>query len=219
MPWLLIHCTESVSLCRISMSKVYRSNHLFRSIGLEVLTLDCFRSPKREVPKPVFRTSVKTALSNLAVHLLPILASITVVTLNLKTIYLGETLTGSTQSAAINIAMLQVTAKLVDLLIISSLASILAHTIRKEMALGNGVPLGAIGGAFMFSSLSYLWSAELWGSLRSKLTRPAKLRVLGTIMLSVLLAATVGPSTAVLLIPGYQAWNAGGSQIYIRGSY
>ncbi|MCJ1389676.1 hypothetical protein MMC18_002533 [Xylographa bjoerkii] len=195
-----------------------KRNYLLRSVGLELPTLVRSGSPASEIPKSVFRTSLKAALSNSAIHILPILASITVVTLNLKTIYVGRTLTGQIESAAINIAMLQVTAKLVELLIIASLTNIVVYTIRMEMVLGDGVPLGAVGGAFMFSSLSYLWSPELWGSFQSNSTLSVKLRLYGILILSGLLAATVGPSTAVLIIPRDQDWSAGGSEIYIRGS-
>ncbi|MCJ1378917.1 hypothetical protein MMC17_002016 [Xylographa soralifera] len=207
-----------MSYQRLAKTKIHKRNYLFRAVGLELPTLIHFGSPTREVPKPVFRKSLKAALSNSAIHVLPILASLTAVTLNLKTIYVGRTLTGQIESAAINIAMLQGTAKLVELLIVASLTTIVVHTIRTEMVLGDGVPLGAIGGAFMFSSLSYFWSPELWGSFQSKLTLSAKLRLYGVLILSGLLAATVGPSTAVLIIPRNQDWNAGGSEIYIRGS-
>ncbi|KAL6713894.1 hypothetical protein ACLMJK_008388 [Lecanora helva] len=203
---------------RTNPHKRYRRNYLFRSFGLELPTLLTFGSPAKEVPKPVYRLSLKGALSNSAVHILPILASLTTVILNLKTIYVGRTLTGQIESAAINIAMLQVTAKLVELLAVASLTSIVVHTIRKELVLGGGVPLGAVSGAFMFSSLSYFWSPELWGSFRSKLSWSAKARIYGTLILAGLLAVTIGPSTAVLLIPREQDWIAGGSDIYIRGS-
>ena len=148
--WLCL-ADLSMSYERLASTKVhtrYERNHLFRSLGLELLTLLNFGSPAKEVPNPVYRTSLKAALSNSAIHILPILASLTTVILNLKTVYLGRTLTGQIRSAAVSIAMLQVTAKLVELLIIASLTNIVRHTTRKELVLGNGVPLGAIGGAF-----------------------------------------------------------------------
>ncbi|MCJ1340178.1 hypothetical protein MMC09_005472 [Bachmanniomyces sp. S44760] len=210
-----------MSYTRLANAKVhtkYEKNYMFRSLGLELPTILTFGSLGKEFPKPVYRMSLRAALSNSVVHILPILASLTTVVINLKTIYLGRTLTGQIRSAAVNIAMLQVAAKLVELLVIASLTNIVGHTIRKELVLGKGVPLGAIGGVFMFSSLSYFWSPELWGSLRSNLPSSAKVRIYGILVLSGLLAATIGPSTAVLLIPKDQDWNAGGSNIYIRGS-
>ena len=196
----------------------YKRNYLFRSLGLELPTVLRLGSPAKQEPKPVYRVSLKAALSNSAIHILPILASLTAVILNLKTIYLGRTLTGQIRSAAVNIAMLQVTAKLVELLIVASLTNIVGHRLRKEMVMGDGVPLRAISGTFMFSSLSYFWSPELWGSFQSELSPSAKIRIFGILILSGLLAVTIGPSTAVLLIPKDQDWNAGGSDIYLRGS-
>ena len=199
-------------------SRRYRRNYFFRSLGLELPTLLTLGHSEDEVPKPVFRTSTRSAFSESAVHIIPSLASLTIVILNLKTIYLGRTLTGEITSPAVNIALLQVTAKLVELFAIASLTSMVVHTVRTQMVVGDGVPLGAISGIFMFSSLSYLWSPELWGSLGGPMPLPARIRIYGVLLLSGVLAATLGPATAVLLIPKEQDWDAGGSEIYIRGS-
>ena len=196
----------------------YKRSYFFRSLGLELPTLLSFGKPVRESPKPVFRTSYGAALSDSAVHFIPILACVTALALNVKSIYLGRTLEGQIRSAPVNIAMLQVTSKLVELLVVASLTNIVVFTIRKEMVTGNGVPLGAISGIFMFSSLSYFWSPELWGSFQGRLSLSSKIRIYGVLVVSGLLAATIGPSLAVLLIPRVQDWDAGGSDIYLRGS-
>ena len=208
-----------MSYQRIANAKApgpHKRNYFIRSLGLELPTLLRFGSLANETPKPVYRSSIRSVLSESAVHILPILASLTIVTLNLKTIYLGRTLTGEITSAAVNIAILQVTSKLVELLTIASLTNVVIHTIRNEMVLGDGVPFGAISGVFMFSSLSFLWSPELWGSISSRLSRRARFRIIGILVFSGVLAATIGPSTAVLLIPKEQDWIAGGSEIYLR---
>ena len=132
-------------------STLYRRNHFLRSVGAELLAL-LFRSSPRELPKPVVQTSLGVVLSGLAVHILPILASVAIIAINLANLYCGRTLTGSILDPAINIALLQVNAKILELLIIASLTTIVIHSIRQEMLYGDGVPLGVVGGAFLFSS-------------------------------------------------------------------
>ncbi|MCJ1353162.1 MAG: hypothetical protein MMC33_003147 [Icmadophila ericetorum] len=198
-------------------STPYRRNHLLRSVGAELLAL-LFRSSPTESPKPVVQTSPGVVLSGPAVHILLILASIAIIAINLKNIYCGRTLTGSILDPAINIALLQVNAKIFELLVIASLTTIVAHRIRQEMLYGEGVPLGLVGGAFLFSSLSYFWSPDFCGSFQHRSSQRRKVRLYGTIILCGFLAASVGPSAAVLLIPRDQPFSAGGAAVYIRGS-
>ena len=196
----------------------YRRNNFLRSVGLELLTLVGFGNAPRELPKPVIQTTISIILSRSAIHVLPIFVSITIITINLKHVYLGRTLTGSILDPAINIALLQVTAKIQELLIVASLTTIIVHTIREHMLASDGVPFGIVGGAFLFSSLSYFWSPEFWGSLQWRNTPWTKFRLYGTLVLSGFLAAAAGPSSAVLLIPRDQSFDAGGANIYLRGS-
>jgi len=195
-----------------------RRNHFLRSIGLELLTLIGFGSAPRELPKPAIQTSVGIVLSRSAIHILPILASVTIITINFKNVFLGRTLTESILDPAINIALLQVAAKIQELLILASLTTIVVHRIRERMLIGDGVPFGILGGAFLFSSLSYFWSPEFWGSMKWRNTAWTKFRLYGTLVLSGFLAAAGGPSSAVLLIPRDQSFDAGGASIFLRGS-
>ena len=195
----------------------HRHNAFLRATGLELLSLLGFGRKTHEVPKPVFQTSRRTALLRAGVHVLPILASTAMITINLQNIYVGRTLTGEIKDAAVNIAMLQVTAKIQELLLVASLTSIVVYRLRRELVT-DGVPLGAIGGAFLFSSMSYFWSPEFWGSFNAKSSIWTKIRIYGLLVLCGLLAAIVGPASAVLLVPRQQAWNAGAADIYLRGS-
>ena len=196
----------------------YRRNNFIRSIGLELLTLIGFGHSVRELPKPVIETAIGTVLSRSVVHVLPILASITIITINLKNVFLGRTLTGSILNPAINIAFLQVAAKIQELLIIASLTTIVVHTIREQLLFRDGVPFGILGGAFLFSSLSYFWSPEFWGSMKWKTTAWTKFRLYSTLVASGFLATAAGPSSAVLLIPRDQSFVGGGSDMFFRGS-
>jgi hypothetical protein len=111
-------------------------------------------------------------------------------------------------------AALQIAAKMQELLIVASLAAIVIQVIRREM-LNEGAPLGLIGRIFSFSSVSYVWSPEFWGAMRSSNSLWAKLRLYGIVLLAVIVASTAGPATAVLMIPRTQPRLAGGSQFWI----
>ena len=202
---------------KVKSPAVFKKHHLFRSIGLELFTLLGYGNAPAEPLKPVLSTSLKIALSRAAIHFLPCITSIAIIAINLKNIFIGRTFTGSILSNAVNSAMLQVASKIQELLIIASLTSIVVHTVRRELLGKDGVPLGAIGGAFLFSSLSYFWSPELWGSFRAQAPLSAKLRLYGLLFISGLLAALAGPSTAVLIIPRDQSWDAGGAAMFFRG--
>ena len=125
-------------------------------------------------------------------------------------------MTGLILSAPINTALLQLAAKIQELLIIASLTALVTHYLRKEMLSGQGVPLGMIGGGFLFSSLRYFWSPDFWGSLKAQAC--ARYRLSSLLTVSGLLAATVGPSAAILLIPRIRDWNAGGASVFILGT-
>jgi hypothetical protein len=150
-------------------------NHFLRAIGLELLSLLQIKTKKGrgegEPAKPVIQTSLSTALTRCCVHILPILVSITIVSLNLGHIFLGSTIPGIILDNSIAIAIFQVLAKLQELLIIASLATLVFEVVRDLMIFGDGVPLGFLGSGFMFSDISY----RVLGRLRSVRLFPSKI--------------------------------------------
>jgi len=142
------------------------------------------------------------------------MVSVVAISLNLKHAFLGRTLLGSL-GQPMNMALIQVAAKLQEMLIVASLAALVMQVIRDEMMHGDGVPLGLIGGGFQFASLSYFWSPEFWGSIGPGTRFKRRCRLWGLLSLTGLIAAFASPSTAVLLIPRIQEWDAGGSEFYL----
>ncbi|KAK0645788.1 hypothetical protein B0T16DRAFT_411933 [Cercophora newfieldiana] len=69
----------------------------------------------------------------------------------------------------------------------------------------------------MFSQLSYFWSPEFWGGLKSRMSRGAKLSTVLLLLITGSIAATAGPASAVLLVPRIRDWEAGGSEFYLQG--
>ena len=120
--------------------------HLFlRSIGLHLLVpIFAFFSKKEkraEEPKCIIRSSRSAAAATALVHLVPVLASIAVVTLNLKQLYLGLTVPGPIRDSSIMNAIFQLIAKLHELFIMASLSTVIFGVIRQELVSKRGVPL------------------------------------------------------------------------------
>ncbi|CAF9908483.1 MAG: hypothetical protein GOMPHAMPRED_006176 [Gomphillus americanus] len=196
-------------------SSRYTRNNFIKALGLEIIFL--LRSGRSELPKPVYNSSLKTAIARSAIHWIPVSVSVVLITINLSHLFLGRQYTGVIIAQPFNAFLLQVAAKLHEMTIIASLTAVILHVIRRELLHGPGVPLGAIGGGFLFSSLNYLWSPGLWGAFRSRTSKLSKIRLYSIIILCTLLAAAVGPSAAVLMIPREQEWEAGGAKIWFSG--
>lgn len=96
----------------------------------------------------------------------------------------------------------QFAAKLAEILIQASIATIALAVIRSQLLGGKGFPLGGLLAAYTTTDISSLWSLHLWGCLTSSNVGVA-LRLATHIFLpaAIVLAALVGPSMAVLMIP------------------
>lgn len=106
-----------------------------------------------------------------------------------------------------NIALLQIGAKIQELLIVASLTTIIFQLTRDELLFGDGIPLGLIAAGVDFTKLSFFWSPQTLGSLGSLFRGPRKhRRILLAIYLPLdgALALVSGPSCAVLLVPQVQ---------------
>jgi hypothetical protein len=195
-----------------------RRNPFLRSIGFEIPFIFGHNRKHPEIPKSVIQTSRRLALARASVHIIPSAVSINIICLNLFHLYLGRTLPGSINDPSVNSALLQVAAKIQELLIVASMTTIVTRIIRQELCSGASVPLGIIGGGFMFTTLSYFWSPELWGSLSAKSSWATRSRLYCILIIGGIVAAFAGPASAVLLIPNEQTWTAGGTKIFLPGS-
>ena len=127
-------------------------------------------------------------------HLVPLLAIVVLIVLNTNGYFIGNISTSAASA-------FQFAAKLLELMIQASLATILLSIVRRYV-LGDGLPLGALFAPSRTTDVSYLWSLEFWGSVTAKRRfgwRIVTLLIL--VPLFVMLAAVVGPSTAVLIVP------------------
>ena len=191
-----------------------------RSTGLEILNV-VIRSKTdqghAEPKKPVVRASVWIALARCAVHILPILFSIVLLTLNLNGFFIGASLPGIIHDDNINLALLQVAAKVQELLIMASISSVIFDIVRNKLLNGDGVPLGLIGSGFAFKDISWFWSAEFCCSMQYETKWWKKTFLTASLLIAGILAITAGPAAAVLFIPRQHKWRAGGSTFFLKG--
>ncbi|KAK6499604.1 hypothetical protein TWF481_009969 [Arthrobotrys musiformis] len=153
------------------------------------------------------------------IHILPVLATITIFWLNGVNYYIGGNLAASsneeTDKAYLNI--LQVAAKAQELLVLGSLATMVADYVRYHACVGDGVPFAALTASFTFTSLGYIYSPEYWSVLLEIPSGTAKAITRKLLFAIFLLAVTVagafiGPATAITIIPAID-WFPAGSPI------
>lgn len=192
------------------------SKVLFRALGLNLIVIG-LRSIRHlavgkgyhEPTKIAIRKSRNIALLRALIHLVPVGVALWEVIFNWNTYYAG--------SHVRNQALYQFGAKLHEMTAQASIAAIMFSYVRHELSLGQGLPFGALFSGLQVSQASYLWSVEFWGSIYSPNLLLRRKIIMGmTIIMAVVLAATVGPSSAILLIPRLGYWPAGSTDIWIN---
>ncbi|KAJ9614326.1 hypothetical protein H2200_002462 [Cladophialophora chaetospira] len=135
------------------------------------------------------------ALLHALVHLPALTAAMLLITWNIGGHYVGS-------MPAVVSTSLQFAAKIFELLMQMSLATILLEIVRRCMIFTDSLTFGGMLAASRITDISYLWSLDFWGSLTAKNRKGWRNRgLLCFVPVAVLLAALVGPSGAVLLIP------------------
>jgi hypothetical protein len=166
---------------------------LFRSVGLQVVNVFGPWKIGSERRKVAIRQDRFTALLRCAVHIIPLVACLILILFNICTIVI---------SYNSGYAILQFVAKIHEVLMQASIAAILLSYIRSEALQHGGTPFGSLFAGVQVSQISYLWSPELLGTLTATcLESQRKIRLAFMIVLSCLLAASVGPSSAILMLP------------------
>ncbi|KAL8628500.1 hypothetical protein Q9189_005816 [Teloschistes chrysophthalmus] len=189
----------------------------FRALGLNIvvcwfrsfLSKEIKRKSRIERPKVAIRKHRPAAFLRALVHVLPVTAALFLVAINFYQYYVGS----SIQS----LVLYQFIAKVFEIMAQASLAAIVFSYIRHEMVQGQGIPLGALFSGLQLSQASYLWSMEFWGSVRSNhLSLKRKCGLVAIMVSAISLAAVVGPSSAILLIPRLAYWPGGSTHIWIN---
>ncbi|OJD30976.1 uncharacterized protein BKCO1_5300050 [Diplodia corticola] len=155
------------------------------------------------------------------IHFLPVGASLALVSINLREIYVGSELIGTSGQDGQKLAALQFAAKLHELLMISSLTAVVLTYIRRNILYGDGLPFGALFAGQQFRALSFFWSTEFWATIRQRVLRN-KVRYkifIALLVVATLLGVSVGPSTAQLMRPQLDAWPAGGTTFWLNATH
>ncbi|KAI4247145.1 MAG: hypothetical protein LQ352_006212 [Teloschistes flavicans] len=184
---------------------------VFRTLGLNLLVyvLQHFLSfGLDEIPKKAFQRDRLMALLRATIHILPFTIAMGEVIINWRGYYIGANVNG--------LSLLQFAAKLHEMAMQSSLAVIVFGYVRHVIFSGNALPIGALLSGLQLTQVSYLWSMELWGIASAKIPWRRKVAVMTLVILAVLLASTVGPSSAILLIPNLNYWPAGSTDIWMN---
>ena len=185
-----------------------------RGIGLGIIPTilqGFFRKDFTEPQKIAIHGSRLTALSRAVIHLLPIAVALMEIIWNWKGRYVGRRFDKQ--------SYYQFAAKAHEIVIQASLASIALSYIRFQLTFGDGLPFGSFLSGLQITQISYLWSTELWSSVFSRdLRLRRKLTLLVIIISCGLIAATAGPSSALLLIPRYTTLRWGSSYFSINGT-
>ncbi|KAF5021212.1 hypothetical protein F66182_6751 [Fusarium sp. NRRL 66182] len=194
---------------------------LLRSLSFGVVTY--LRGSEDEPPKVLVDSSLGHAMARCAIHMVPAFLSIGLITINFMGYFIGDELEGEQGQDDLKMGLLQVAAKIQELLIVGSIGSVIFHLLRSELVFGDGMPLGLLVSGFSFSQVSYFWSAEFIGGLawNRNMSFVKKLKRCAFILLVLIggaLALLAGPATALLMVPRILEWPVGGGVFWLNGS-
>jgi hypothetical protein len=128
-------------------------------------------------------------------HAVPFAGVMALLVLNINTFFIGNLSISA-------VTAFEFAAKLLELLMQASLADMLLYAIRWQIVRNQDLPLGGLVAPLRTTDISYLWSMEFWGSLTSKSWRSYHKACLGFLIFAIILiAALVGPSRAVAIVP------------------
>ena len=141
------------------------------------------------------------------VHLAAVAPALDIIGLNLAGLFIGKELQGPISQDGTKMLALQVTAKLHELLMLSSLSYILWSLLLDLLMNEDGIPFGALSVGDKFSDISYLWSTEFRAACSARFR--SKYLFLPICVLFTILGVILGPSTATAMAPSLDNWPAG----------
>ncbi|KAL8784087.1 MAG: hypothetical protein Q9195_009177 [Heterodermia aff. obscurata] len=136
---------------------------------------------RHEPLKVAIQQSRRIALARCLIHGIPVGFALFEIILNWNNYYVGV--------HTYSVALYQLGAKIHEIMIQASLAAIIFSFVRHELVLGGGLPFGSLFSALQVNQISYLWSMEYWGSIRSHLVLWRKIRLLIIIALCIALGS------------------------------
>lgn len=144
---------------------------------------------------------------DIVLHILSVAVSLGVLSLSWCEVYWADT--GRYNDFNTTLGALQFAAKAHETLIFASISAILLHTVRRGL-MGEGVALGLLNFAYSFR-LGDLLRSRFWVSMRRQISVASSGSSLSwnlpfLIVVTILLTATIGPSSAIVIIPKLDWW-------------
>lgn len=166
-----------------------------RSLRLQSLLQALPLNSSQEPQKVAVYKSRQMAFIQSIIHIVPLSVAIYLIVSNAIALIVPD------YSASMGTG-LQFAAKSLEILMQTSIATIFLGLLRRRLVSADTVPLGVLFAPPQTTNISFLWSLEFWGLLTADWLQKRKRLVLGIITCaSITLAALVGPSSAVLMIP------------------
>lgn len=186
--------TDNKEASQSPLDLLERIRVFWRSVGLQLANQWTPWRRGTEKPKVVIYKDRWIALSHCILHIPPLAGAMTLIALNASHYYIGGPIFYGNAS-------LQFVAKIHEVWMQASLSIVLLSFVRAHL-LGSGAPFGILFAPSGVSNVSYLWSLEYWSSVTSGSLRGWRRVVLIVVVtVTIILAALVGPSSAVAMIP------------------
>lgn len=162
-------------------------------------------SSNNETPKIVLSSTWRSRILAVLIQIVPVLITGVVMYLLGATIYWAD-LGYPYQNSILN--ALQFASKLHEMTITMSLMAIVLHRVNHDLIEASGVALGLLTAGYQLGSITYLFSKAFWGGLtaRSRSKSSSWLPLWMLILTAFVLAAIVGPASAIVMIPSLDWW-------------
>ena len=209
-------------------------SQVLRAWGLQSLTFLAYDQSRPEGPKYVLRKSFWIGTGRCFIHIVPAAFCIFLTYVNLLDVYIGPGFTIRDRYDGGYFIAFQIAAKLLELFSIASMGAILLQVLRHDMLHGQGVPLGLLTSHLWCTSPQSVISPEyltachtivkdvsktvvdtFWGRCKSWTIIQwhwRRIRLFVLISIAIVITSSIGPFSAVLLIPRDQLFPAGGTK-------
>lgn len=153
------------------------------------------------------------------IHFLPITATVALVCLNIRSVYWTDIQAEETRLSNI-LSALQFAAKLHELWITFSIASMVSQILVMLLTRSKGLPFGLIGAGVQAGSFALFVQRSFWSSLSRNLNgRKLQVRAFGLFLaISTIVMVLSGPSSAISIRPSLDWWPAPNCTIYLAFS-
>ena len=152
-------------------------------------------------------------------HFLPLAATGAITWFITTEYFIGKELAGLRGGDSFKLLLLQFAAKIHELLMVSTLTTVIFTMVRHELVRGEGVPLALLSSGLSVSKVSFLWSKDFVALCQATYDSwYKKLLFLAAILMSIFLSVAVAPASATALTPIKRNWEAGGTKIWLNST-